>query len=970
MGSAVVPPPDPGTLLSQIPDRPLTEEEAQFVTESQQSEAANRAEVQRMLGELRTQAESEKAAILSEIEIQKAQVMAAAEAQTAAVQAVVENQVATIRGNFATSRAALLSYAEQQKGNVDSQIASDIARIEEASATRISSVDAQLSQRQTDMTAYAEEQRQQPPIIARQESDRADRELESAAVEAERMGQNEAARYPGGESPAPEKRAAVIDLSRETAADIRAKKPAIAEDMQSRASDFTGQYMEYAQTINGRIEEARGSLIPELENAAASAVAAIESGREAAFRGIDARVQVDTQALDAAEAQAVESVSAAGERTKQDIAQSAQQAAGEIEAAGAAMITQIDNSVMEVEAVVSDVETPFLPGIADVIEGGRATVLDIGNTGRQQLVESGNTVHESLNVFQASFSEQASQLTGATAESARATEASSRSAIEQVLQSRNTSATGIIDGLATQQQQLIDQVLAEVDQAILQARGEVVAINTRFQDELRPAVDESIAEAKKPLTDPLLDRLREVARTAGNILLGVIQAIGDILVGFLILIAVALVVFLIGLAFGVILSAWTVMMIAGALLLAFGFVRALMIRSAEQPNAGTGQIILLALGDATGVVPLYEGITGRDIVTGRTLDTTERTRRGVVGAFSIIMLVLGVRAAVKGPPGGIYYRPLRVTKPPAGGGGTLPPPEVVPPEIPPERPPEPPRRVPVEEQPPRPYDPRGRSDAELLLDRDPTPRHGETPEQAAERVRLAEEEILERLTRPYDPTSRSDAELLLDQDPTPRPGETPDSAARRVRLATEEIELRRQLSIIEGLGEEPREVDVRADDGTHRGRGAHTVDRHGADIPLEMPRDAAGNRLPVPTGVKTIEGRIFGDTGWGRAENNSFRWKSDGIMNRTVNEFIRANWTRIKEALAERGEHSENFNAEGGAVGEGFFDPNQTLPGPRPTEAVFMETSLVRITIRLIPGPPPDFFIVTTFPNALGAPVR
>jgi hypothetical protein len=227
--------------------------------------------------------------------------------------------------------------------------------------------------------------------------------------------------------------------------------------------------------------------------------------------------------------------------------------------------------------------------------------------------------------------------------------------------------------------------------------------------------------------------------------------------------------------------------------------------------------------------------------------------------------------------------------------------------------------------------------------------------------------------RQYDPSTRTGAQLVLDQDPTPGSGETPDLAARRARLATEEIESRRQLSIIDGLGDEPREVDVRADDATHRSRGAHSVDKHGADIPLEMPRDAAGNRLPVPTGTKTIEGRIFGDTGWARPENNSFKWKSDAIMNNTVNEYMRTNWDQIRLDLAEGGQHSANFNARNGAVGEGFFDPNQTLPGPpggRPPAAAFMETSLVRITIELIPGPPPDFFIVTTFPNALGAPVR
>ena len=89
-------------------------------------------------------------------------------------------------------------------------------------------------------------------------------------------------------------------------------------------------------------------------------------------------------------------------------------------------------------------------------------------------------------------------------------------------------------------------------------------------------------------------------------------------------------------------------------------------------------------------------------------------------------------------------------------------------------------------------------------------------------------------------------------------------------------------------------------------------------------------------------------------------------MNRAVNEYLRANWEQVRTDLALNGRHDANFNSPN-AVGEGFFNPNQALPGPLPRLANFMQTSFARVAVRLIPGPVADFFVVTTFPNALGA---
>jgi len=147
---------------------------------------------------------------------------------------------------------------------------------------------------------------------------------------------------------------------------------------------------------------------------------------------------------------------------------------------------------------------------------------------------------------------------------------------------------------------------------------------------------------------------------------------------------------------------------------------------------------------------------------------------------------------------------------------------------------------------------------------------------------------------------------------------------------------------------------VRVNDTQYAGNGAHTIERHGPDVPLSQ-ADAPGQR--------TIEGRIYGDPPWANAENYSYRWLNESTMNRTLNEYIQINWDNIRTDLAFEEVHKKTFDA-GALVGEGFYNINQGGFGPR--KAVYGQTSSVSITIRLVPGNPPSFYIVTAFPSGRG----
>jgi len=107
------------------------------------------------------------------------------------------------------------------------------------------------------------------------------------------------------------------------------------------------------------------------------------------------------------------------------------------------------------------------------------------------------------------------------------------------------------------------------------------------------------------------------------------------------------------------------------------------------------------------------------------------------------------------------------------------------------------------------------------------------------------------------------------------------------------------------------------------------MERHGPDVPLRQ-----------QPGVQTIEGRIYGDHGWGQPENQSFKWDDPTVMTREINDYVRRNWENIRGDLAIDGVHEGRFDAHH-RVGEGFLNGGMYGFGPR--QAHYLPTSLVRL---------------------------
>jgi uncharacterized protein YukE len=181
---------------------------------------------------------------------------------------------------------------------------------------------------------------------------------------------------------------------------------------------------------------------------------------------------------------------------------------------------------------------------------------------------------------------------------------------------------------------------------------------------------------------------------------------------------------------------------------------------------------------------------------------------------------------------------------------------------------------------------------------------------------------------------------------SPDPADGPDPSSDSdpaVRAA-----LRRHAA----LGDTPPVFDMRTHDATY-GNGAHSWDRHSPEIPLERGQG------------KTIAGRIYGDTGWDRPVNQSFRWKDVRTMNETINTYIQRHWDEIRDDLALGGQHRETFNLDH-HVGEGFINSGAGTPGA-PRVAVPALTGRVSIVIDAVPGSnPPQPYVVTAYPRGYG----
>jgi len=644
----------PDALREALPTEEPELDEFLDAFEADRTTEEEKAEADQLVAGLQAEAEAASSTILAEAENQKTAMMTLAEEQITVIQTTLAEQTALIQELYITAQEELKTSAEQCKTDVITQVEEEITQVNTDTETKIAETEEQLLQRKTDFLNFITEQQQQPDIIAQAEISRANSELDAAANDAIAVGEAEAGRRSNGEA-----QGAARKVASDSAADIEAKKPAIAQDLQSRADEFAAKYPEYGQKISAHIDEIKVMFPSALREKSRQTIEELQAGREATLQAIDQKVEGEIQKLKMAETATLTKLGTTATQSTTEIQTSADETVQGIDSAAQLLVSQIEQTSASVQEVVSDEEEPNLAGVQDLVEGTRANLTELVSTGTTQFSEMVVAGSESITQIVTEFDTTVSEMVSTAQEKIAEALENANTAIDELVQKRQDGAQESIETLKLQQEEMVTTAFAELDPAIEAAEQEVLNLTEQFKTEITPATDKSIAEAKKPRTDPLESRVCEAADQAEESWLsGLFRAIVDIAVGLVVLVVVALVVAAIAAAFGVILTAWTAIMVAGAILLVIGLASSLYSRFTQAELAGEPwyKKVGFAVMDTVGLTGITQLITGKDIATGQELSAGERTYDGVMGTFTAISLGFGIRGAFKGPGAGGFTR--------------------------------------------------------------------------------------------------------------------------------------------------------------------------------------------------------------------------------------------------------------------------------------------------------------------------
>ena len=513
--------------------------------------------------------------------------------------------------------------------------------------------------------------------LANAEADRCDGELETAAVQALREGETIAGNYRGSEDPLPEQRQAARHVGVESANDIRNKKEPTRADLLGRVTAVARQYDEFLTDIQDKITDAQTQLQQTVDEIGNNSVLELGQKFEQArhtfgektssgITSLQQQKESDRSAANTLKEQKITAVETLATEALRNVDTAATQAVNRIDASNGQTGQQLSNP------------SPYVPGAMEMMQHNEQSVQNIaqGAITALQGFENGFRTGSGTHATQLSASYTAMQAQARTR--GNGTTENTKTSIGQVMEALQSDCRLHEQGMTEKQTGYVNDLQSEVDKAITAATEKIAGFKNDFITQLRQAGNEALVEAKKPLYDPTETRANEAAIRAGeSALMGFLRAVADIAFGLLIFIAVALLVAAIAAAFGILLTAWTAIMIAGVLLLAFGLVMALRHRYLQARDGDHGEhsyaIMFWALGDVTGVTMIIEAVYGHDVVTGQALSTGEAVYRGTLGLFTAVMLVFGARSAAKGPPGGLFTRPggIRLEFPAGGWRGVF-----------------------------------------------------------------------------------------------------------------------------------------------------------------------------------------------------------------------------------------------------------------------------------------------------------
>ena len=662
---SLVAPSAPDALRAQLPQTMPAPEDLVADLDDPRSPDEKRAEAQEQAAGVRTAAVGHKASVGTEVGARKQSVAQHVAGQGAAVRAARTTHRAGLVQQAAAVRAQLTASAAQEKEAVHAQVEADVVATQAATAEKVAAARTGFASRREALTAAANAERTGALALADAEAGRVVAQLEADAAACEQAGEAEAARFPGGEDPAPEQRQAARQVGRESAADIRAKKPDAPRELRAQAQAHAQRCTEYVQDVVSRLTQSEQTLVTELQTAGTEATTAVRDGRTGALAAVDARLAQDVAAIGTVETEAGAQLDKASGQALTELTTGAAGAERELDTAEAAVGADLERGADEAATVMVEPEQPFLPGVREQGEAARAGMAATVEGMRSQVATA---VDGSLGRFTAvatGFGTAAAGLVQDVTGRLGNVRDGFTAAAAQVRAARAENVAAVRASLEQRQQGVTDALLTQADDAVAQVRAKLAEMSGEYRTGIRQAADRSLVEATRPRTDDVSTRANEAATQVDDgWLAGLGRALVQIAIGLVVLVVVALIVAAIAAAFSVVLTAWAAVMIAGAVLLAVSLVVSLVTRFRQKELQGRpGMAILLALSDTVGITGIIEGIRGKELITNRELSAGEATERGVLGAVTLVGLILGARSALKGPPGGSIFRPIEL---PAG----------------------------------------------------------------------------------------------------------------------------------------------------------------------------------------------------------------------------------------------------------------------------------------------------------------
>jgi hypothetical protein len=912
-------------------------------------------------------AEVEKAALSQATQAQHNALMQQAEATAKAIEGTTQSKIQAIIAELDSKKTGVKQTINTTKATVKGQLANQKIAAQAEGTKALGALRKEVETKRKEAIEASETEAKQTENTGQIEAQR----VITSSAESSTCVHAVANQKANSSSRKPEVQSTVRQAVGQTASDVTGK-------MQQRSQDLAKNAKEASQKTAKGLRDAGKQLSSGIGTNTTQVEKAIQDGTNATVNQMATQEVQYQQKLDALQVQALTSLEKLKASSIAGIKQSGQMGAAAARKIGQATTTQINKakaaSLQQLDKGVHQVVSKL-----NQVPAGRKVdnkevekfVQEVGNKLQQANIQLGVMIADQATSSQTSLNQLGAVLPGhldstqqkVNAEANKATGSLSSGVAEVPAKITQASQQAISENKSSNQQ-AVQQFGDGLQQQIDKAKQGWSQEKEKVSNDIRGKIDEGVksnkdVESKAPAdfselaTTAAVKAEESLASKIFRVFSGIWEGIKKVAIGLAIFVAVVLVitgvVLLVAAIASIAVVASEVLLAVAAIVgvgfLLYGLITAAIKRSDDfwktygtnipwyQKAFGFLAVLGLSIGDTVGITPIIEGIIGKEAFTGKKFTPEQQAEKITEGVLTIALMVimgkvlkgLGKPGEVKSPISDPIKDPVDPIKDPV---------DPIKDPVDPIKDPVDPIKDPV----------------------DPIKDPVDPIKDPVDPIKDPVDPIK------YNPKTKTDAELQLDKDPTPRPGETPQEAAERSKMAQDEI-VERVMERYNGLGEKPPHVDMAANDAAHT--DAHTGQRHGSNIPEARSLDANSQ----PDGTRTIEGRIYGDPPWnqpggGGKQNFSAKWLSQDILNQTVNRYLKNNWEQIRSDLAVDGEHSNSFDA-GQIVGKGYFNKNFGQPGGPVAEGPAV-TPMVFIAIKFVPGNPPSFYIITTYPTLRG----